>query len=228
MQINSPATELTTAATDALLALVCVCLIAGISTFRAQHRWKTRLWSWVLGLLALASFLGAIAHGFDLSPGLRNLLWQPLYLALGIDVVLFVLGGVYDWLGEGVARRMFPGVVLIGGLFYCVTLMMSGAFVVLVAYEGAAMAAAMAIYMMLAARIRLPGAVTIAVAIVLNILAAALQASAVRITVVWPFDHNGVFHLVQMAALLVLGHGLRASMSCQKQISRSGKSAAET
>ncbi len=133
MQINSPATELTTAATDALLALVCVCPIAGISRFRAQHRWKTRLWSWVLGLLALAPSLGAIAHGLDLSPGLRNLLWQPLYLALGIDVALFVLGGVYDWLGEEVARRLFPGVVLIRGLFYCVTLMMSGAFVVLAA-----------------------------------------------------------------------------------------------
>ncbi len=75
------------------------------------------------------------------------------------------------------------------------------------------MAAAMAIYVMLAALIRLPGAVTMAVAIALNILAAALQASAVRITVVWLFDHNGVFHLLQTAALLVLGHGLHASMS---------------
>jgi hypothetical protein len=77
MQFNNPATELTTAGTDALLALVCVCLIAGHSGFRAHLRWKTRLWSWVLGLLALASFLGANAHGFDLSPAMRNFLWQP-------------------------------------------------------------------------------------------------------------------------------------------------------
>jgi hypothetical protein len=51
------------------------------------------------------------------------------------------------------------------------------------------------------------------VSIGLNIVAAALQASSMRITILWPFDHNGIFHLVQIAGLLTLGAGLRSSLS---------------
>ncbi len=217
MRFNSPVTELTTAGTDALLALVCVCLIVGISRFRARHRSKTQLWSWVFGLLALASSLGAIAHGLDLSPGLRSILWQPLYMALGIDVALFVLGGVYDWRGEAAARRLCVAIVTAGILFYCSTLVTSGAFILFIAYEGVAMAIAMSIYVALAIRNRFPGAAIMAAAIALNIAAAVVQAGTITITLVLPLDHNGVFHLVQIVALLVLGHGLHVNMSCQNK-----------
>ena len=45
--------------------------------------------------------------------------------------------------------------------------------------------------------------------IALNIVAAAIQATgSVRFTLVVPFDHNGVFHLVQMAAIVVLVAGV--------------------
>jgi hypothetical protein len=45
----------------------------------------------------------------------------------------------------------------------------------------------------------------------LSLLVAAMQASgAVSFTLVWPFDHNGVFHLVQMIGIPLLVHGLRA------------------
>ena len=71
------------------------------------------------------------------------------------------------------------------------------------------MAAAIAIYTVVAVRQRMPGAPIIAVAIGLNIVAAALQTSAIHFTVVWPFDHNGIFHLVQIGALLTLGYGFR-------------------
>jgi uncharacterized protein DUF6962 len=61
------AVERTTAATDALLALAA---------------------------LAAASALGAIIHGLAMSDGLRDLLWQPLYLLLGVTMSLFVVGAV--------------------------------------------------------------------------------------------------------------------------------------
>jgi hypothetical protein len=213
MLLNSPTTELTTAGTDAVLGLVCLCLIAGLYHFRVRHPWKVRLWSCVFGLLTAASFLGAIAHGLDLSPSLRNLLWQPLYLALGIDVSLFVLGGVFDWRGERAAHRLLVAAIATGAVFYCLTIILDEAFLVFVTYEGVAMVAAMAIYMAIAVRRRLPGAWIITAAIGMNIVAAALQASAIQFTAIWPFDHNGIFHLAQTMALLTLGYGLRASLS---------------
>jgi hypothetical protein len=213
MQFNSPVTELTTAGTDAVLGFVCIFLTLMLHNFRTHHLLKVRLWSWVFGLLAAASFLGAIAHGLDLSSTMRNFLWQPLYLALGIDVALFVAGGVLDWLGERVARRLIVGAVAIGMVFYSLTILLDGAFFIFIVYEGVAMAAALAIYMTLAVRRRLPGAAIVAAAIGLNIVAAALQSSALSFTVIWTFDHNGIFHLVQIFALLTLGYGLRRSLS---------------
>ncbi len=79
------------------------------------------------------------------------------------------------------------------------------------------MAMAMSIYLALAIRNRFPGAAIMATAIALNIAAAVVQAGTITITLVWPLDHNGVFHLVQIAALLVLGRGLHVNMSCQNK-----------
>jgi hypothetical protein len=213
MQFNSPITELTTAGTDAALGFVSVILIARLKSYWSLHPWKVRLWSWVFGLLAGASFLGAIAHGLDLSPALRSFLWQPLYLALGVDVSLFVLGGILDWRGEKAARRLVVAAVATGVVFYSLTIVLDGAFLIFVIYEGVAMAAAIVIYAVVAVRQRMPGALIIASAIGLNIVAAALQTSAMHFTVVWPFDHNGIFHLVQIAALLLLGYGFQRQNS---------------
>jgi hypothetical protein len=41
-------------------------------------------------------------------------------------------------------------------------------------------------------------------AIDLNLVAAAVQASDVTIRLIVPFDHNGVFHLVQLVAIAAL------------------------
>jgi hypothetical protein len=169
----------------------------------------------VFGLLAAASFLGAIAHGLDLSSALRDFLWQPLYLVLGITVALFVVGGILDWRGETAARRLVVGAIAAGVAFYFLTRVLDGAFWIFVAYEGMAMVVTLAIYVALAVRQRLPGAPTVAVAIGLSIAAAVLQTTNTGFTAIWTFDHNSVFHLVQIVALLTLGYGLGTSMSGQ-------------
>ena len=70
------------------------------------------------------------------------------------------------------------------------------------------MAGALAIYSFLAATHRLRGAGVVATAISLNLAAAGVQASRVSFNFYIPFDHNGVFHLVQMVAIATLGLGL--------------------
>lgn len=213
MELTGIATELTTPATDLGLGLVCIALAVRLYRFRLLHRWKSLLWTGVFSLLAAASLLGAILHGLSLGPAVRDFLWQPLYLMLGIDVALFVLGAVYDWRGEETARRMLPVMLAVGIGFYCATLPLKGGFVVFLIFEGAAMATAMAIYAALALRKQLDGAGVIAAAIALNLAAAALQTTSLHITIVWPFDHNGIFHLVQVIALVTLHSGLRSGLS---------------
>jgi hypothetical protein len=78
--------------------------------------------------------------------------------------------------------------------------------------EAVVMAGALAIYSYLAARHRLKGAGVVAMAILLNLMAAGVQANNVSFKIGVPFDHNGVFHLVQMFAVATLGMGLRMGM----------------
>ena len=54
MSLNDSPVELTTAATDVVIALVCVGVVLELTRLRAHDSWKTRLWSWVFILLTLA------------------------------------------------------------------------------------------------------------------------------------------------------------------------------
>lgn len=209
MNLNPLPTELTTAATDAVLAVLALICIRWLWNRRSPDPTRITLWVFVLGLLAVASALGTIAHGLHISEGVEFALWQPLYLSLGLVVALFVVAAVYDGIGPGAAKRLlFPALVL-GAAFYLVTLLFPGTFLVFVLYEAVAMVAALALYLALALRGTGTWAWLMVLGIALNVAAAALQASgAVRLTIVVPFDHNGVFHLVQMAAILALVAGV--------------------
>lgn len=213
MPFNPVATELTTAATDALIAALGVGCVVLLQRWRERDRWKVSVWSWMFGLLALAALLGAVSHGVVLSQRAQTLLWQPLFLALGLVVALFVVAAVYDWRGRETARRALPVMLVVALVFYVVTRVVRGSFLVFVLYEAVAMLCALAIYGSLAARRRLPGAGWIAAGIALNVVAAGIQASgAVSVTIIWPFDHNGVFHLVQLVAIVALMRGLGESL----------------
>ena len=100
MELVDVATERTTAATDAVMALAAAAAIVVLrrTTPRSFGR---AVWQAAFAALALASVLGAVAHGLELLPATRELLWQPLYLALGVTMALFVVGAVRDWRGDG-------------------------------------------------------------------------------------------------------------------------------
>src|SRR5262245_10213552 len=114
-------TELTTAATDAVLGLLCIVLAVQLAAMPVTATWKRMVWVGVLGLMASASILGAVVHGLALSDSLRALLWRPLYLTLGLAVALVLVGAVCDFRGEDAARRMLPWALAAGVLFVVVS-----------------------------------------------------------------------------------------------------------
>lgn len=218
---NPVPTELTTAATDAVLAILCVVALGLIRHRRTVDPWKVGLWSWLLGLLALASVLGAIAHGLELTDRVRDLLWQPLYLCLGLAVGLFTVAAIRDRLGEPAARRALPWMIVLGFGFFAITRIGSGTFLVFIAYEAVAMLSALVLYLDAAIRPRVPGAALMAVGVTLNLLAAAVQQSSVSLDLAGiPLDHNGVFHLVQMVAVVVLTAGVLRGLNPEEPSDR--------
>lgn len=193
-----------------MLAVACASYLV---RFRENDPWKVTLWSWLYGVFAAAALLGAVAHGFAWTAAVRDLLWLPLFLLLGLTVALFVVGAIYDLRGLPAARRSVPFLMVLAFVFFGVTQVASGAFLVFVLYEAAAMLFGLGVYGYLAATEANRAMSLMVLGVGLNIVAAAIQATqAASFTFIWPFDHNGVFHLVQMVALVVLCAGLQSSL----------------
>lgn len=210
--LAAQATERTTAATDALLAvaaLVVFVLLRG----RTPASFGRSVWLAALACMIVASAIGVVAHGLALSDRTRELLWQPLYLALGVTMALFVVGAVRDWRGDRAGRRLLPPMLVVALAFYGVTRATGGDFLAFVLFEAAALGFALGVYAWLAARQRRPGAAAMAAALAVSLAAGAVQAADLgTIRLLWDFDHNGLFHLVQLAGLALLAAGLRRTL----------------
>lgn len=209
--LASLTTERTTAVTDLLLGLV---VGAGILRLRRSvpPGWRRGIWTAALGAFGVSALLGAVAHGLALDDRLRDALWQPLYLLLGLAVALFVVGAVGDWRGERAARAILPAAVVAAAVFYLATRITAGDFRVFVAFEAVALLFTLAVYGALAGRGR-PGAATVAGALAVSLAAGAIQAGdSLTVRIGWDFDHNGLYHLVQIVGVVLLVRGLTLTL----------------
>ncbi|MCD4695733.1 MAG: hypothetical protein K8S16_05770 [Bacteroidales bacterium] len=203
-------TEQTTAVTDLLLAFISSFLSYYIYRFSKNiDRYKGLIWSWAFGLLAFAAFLGAGAHGIQMSEQMNYLIWQPLYLSLGLVVALFVVGVVYDKRGFSLPPLFVYLFVFIGILFYAFTLLFPGLFIVFIFYEGVAMIFSLLVYLAITYQKRLPGSGFMAMGIFISIIAAVVQTiEKIHFKLILEFDFNGLFHLIQIIGMIFLFKGL--------------------
>ncbi|MEM7032272.1 MAG: hypothetical protein AAF629_22165, partial [Chloroflexota bacterium] len=203
--IDSPV-ERTTAATDLILAVIAAGLAVYVWTIGQAHPWKAGLWAYGFGLLMVAGLLGAITHGFIIPDRLKGWLWNVLFLSLGWVVAVAVVGAVYDVWQIHTARRVLPFMVLVGLLFFGVTKLIKGTFLPYVLYQGIGMLFALGCYIWLIVAGGLCGVGWMIAGILLTILASVVQASkSISLRLIWEFDHNGVYHLIQIVGLLFLG-----------------------
>jgi hypothetical protein len=210
MELIPSVTERTTAATDLLLA---VAALAGAGYLRrGPPSAARRIWAAALAAAGLASLLGAVTHGLVMSEARRDALWQPLFLLLGIAVACFVAGAVGDGWGRRAARRTLVPMLVLALAFYAATRLAGGDFLVFVLFQAGGLLAALAVYLFLARRGR-PGAPLVAAALAASLAAGAIQADeSLAARLVWEFDHNGLYHLAQLAGLALLVAGLARTL----------------
>ena len=204
--INSPF-ERITSFTDVLMGLLAAFVayqVSRLTGFRAD------LWAWVFGLLAFSSLLGAAAHGFEMTKTTNDRLWALINLSLGLVIALFVVAALFDLSGEQVARTLLPFMLVVGFGFFLVTLWKPGTFMTFIVYEAVGMLFALGAYVYLFFTSALAGTGWMVAGVFVTIVAAAVQATGkAGKGIVWYFDGNGVFHIIQMAGLVLLWLGLK-------------------
>jgi hypothetical protein len=198
--------EMVTGVTDAILGI-----LAALMAFMIWQQKKHRSPFWLLAfiLLALASFLGFGVHFFLLSEFWYGLSWQILYLLLGLTIAFFALGVLDELLIDRPPVWMVLSLLGSALVFYGVTLVFPGSFLIFLAYEALALLFALGAFLYLLVRRGKKKYFYLLTAIFLTIAAAVLQTmDDLSFTLLFTFDHNGIFHLVQIASLWFFALGL--------------------
>ena len=213
-ELISISTEQTTAATDLLLAIVTTGAVAYLhETLAKENRGKVAIWAWAFVFLTVAAALGAIVHGLRMTPAEQRMLWNPLYLALSFTVASFAVGAIYDFKGPDAAHKVRPLFATMGLGVFALLLLLPDGFTAFLVYETVIMVSALLGYIWLSTAEGRPGADLMSWGILFTIVAAAIQATkALTFTFIWPFDHNSVFHLLQIVGVALIIRGIRNSL----------------
>lgn len=213
MEIVASLTEQTTAATDAILGILALCLAGFLLKYAKTEPWRTRIWQGLLVMTAGVSLTGAVAHGIVMPKATYELLWKPMLLCLGMVVAVVVLAAVYDLWGRDRAKKWLPWLGGVAVLFFGLTQMPGTTFLIFILYEVAGMLFGLGAYATLAIKNRLPGAGIVTAGIALQILAAGVQAAGpFEVRFIWHFDHNGIFHIIGMVATGLMVYGVARGM----------------
>jgi hypothetical protein len=115
--------------------------------------------------------------------------------------------------GQAVARWVLPLMVVAAFIFFTITQIIPHTFLIFIIYQAIALLFALVVYAWLALTGQLDGASWMVAGIIITILAATLQTNErISFTIIWPFDHNGLYHLVQIVGIILLVVGLRLAL----------------
>ena len=188
MSISEPATLIT----DYLLAGVTAWL--SLLLFQKKQT-STRFWAIAFAALAVGAFLGGTWHGFLQS----DALWKATVLTVGVASFAMLAGSAIATT-SGWMRRAILVLAVLKLLFYCGWMLKRDEFIFVVLDSGIAFAAVAALHLW-----RFNGWILAGVAV--SVVAALAQASGYD-----PhrhFNHNDLYHVVQIGAMVLLYRGAR-------------------
>lgn len=200
MRISEPMTM----ATDYLMGALALWL--GARLWRSPESGGGRARRWLaaaLFALAGAAFLGGSAHGFALHLGeiSSRVVWTLTELVVG-GASFALLAAAFHATLRAAARGPALALAALQLGIYAVWILDHDDFVWVIADYGGAMLVVLALMLW---RRRRPGALWIAAGIVVSFAAAAIQQSG--LTLHAHFNHNDLYHVVQMGALGLLYAG---------------------
>jgi hypothetical protein len=195
MALAEPMTMLT----DYALALV--------TGYLAWRLWRDnggqtvrRLWAFGFGALAMAAFVGGTHHGFapHFGAALSGATWKLTVYCVGVFNAAMPAGSLFA-LTRGALRTRLVVVVALQLAVYAIVMATHDEFEYVIAGSGLAMALMVALHGWSAASRRDSASLLVLAAVAVSALAALVQYS--RFAPDGPFNHNDLYHLVQIAAM---------------------------
>jgi hypothetical protein len=200
-------TEPTTLATDYILAALVFYLAFRLTQrSRQTGQASTRLWARAFTFSAVAGVTGGTYHGFArvLGPGSGLILWKVTVYAIGLAGFFLLVAAALASL-TGMARRWVILAGLVEFLFYAVWMGSHNDFRFVIYDYGPALLAVLLLQLLRAGEE--PTVPWVAGGILASFAAAGIQASGFDL---YPnFNHNDIYHLVQMGAFYLLYRGGR-------------------
>ena len=186
-----------TLATDYLLAAVTAA--AGVFTRRATRGQAARRW-WAVAFIALAlgAALGGTHHGFRLEA-----LWLPTVMVIGVASAAMLAGSAFATTRGGLRTGLLILAIAKLALF-CAWVWQDDRFIWVVADTGLAFALVALLH---ALRWRERGSGAILAGVALSVIAGLVQASGLDLH--RHFNHNDLYHVIQMVAIVAYYRGVR-------------------
>lgn len=203
MTIAEPMTMLT----DYVLAGVTGWL--GLRLFRARNGEAARSsWALAFAALAAAALLGGSYHGFapQLSERTLDLTWKATVLAAGV-ASFGMLAGSAIATTAGRLRSVLLAFAVAKLALYSAWMLVHSDFIYVIADSGTTMVALIAVHGWSAIRSRDPASPWVLAGVGVSVLAAIVQASGFAIH--RHFNHNDLYHVIQIGAMVLLYGGAR-------------------
>ncbi len=167
-----------------------------------------RLWGVALAFLAAGAVTGGTFHGFRLILDVDTLaaLWRVTLYGIGGFMLCATVGSVRAVL-TGRARTAVTAVAVVTVAAYAVWMSIHTAYIYVILLSVAGMAAIVALHASAAAKRDGSAGRWLIGGVLVSALAAGIQASGY--TMHAHFNHNDLYHVIQMAALYLLYRGAR-------------------
>jgi hypothetical protein len=196
MNVTEPATF----ATDLLISgFSCFFLLRLVAKYRDTHSFTLLFWALGFGSLAISALTGAIFHGsgywFDQS--LRDVIWLVTLVTM-ITMSAFLLSAVTFSALEGRHKTVALSVILVKAVAVLIWILNDTRFVITICDYGFSM-----VCITVMATLRLRGSWKNPGRWILSAIALSIVGSVIQIMKIAPhplFNHNDVFHLIQLAA----------------------------
>lgn len=192
-----------TVATDWLLAGVVGCW--ALSLWRRPQA-SARWWAAAFAASALAALVGGAAHGFApyLSPLGKQLIWKTTVLSVGVASFCMLVGaGRVSLSAQNWRWLLAAALVKFGG--YTIWMLGHDAFIYVIYDYGSAMLLVLAMQLYRQLRWGDPAARWVIGGILVAFAGAAVQASKLQLHP--HFNHNDLYHLIQIGAFYLLWQG---------------------